>query len=452
MADPSRDAYVPIYESANYRIDAIAFEANRSVFVSFSERTFPKRRSGERTFSKYELDTVFVTARGSHWYQYPDSREAALAVRDYCRRYDRVVTYGESMGGYGSLIFSEIIDPDLTIAFSPQYSHDAGKVPFEERWPQNRAEILAQGGFMFDDMKLGRRSRTVVFFDPLSPDARHADLVRQGRRVETVIVPFSGHSALRVLAEMKLSSKFLIEAAAGDPDLAGLRRSVRALRWQSATYLRGAANACTGRGLKRLPPPLQTLPARMIRQASEIGAVSVRDLTKNRRIALSAGDEELAAFELLRLLAAPVFYKRGHPLHIFKQSAPALLRYDLKARTLLVLEDAVTADPACAAIVQDMRYALDRATVAEVPRQKAAATGPVKSSTMGEWAGWFAWRPVKLLEAKERVWLRRVMRRRVGAIAGSRPQWQYTEDPARYPTRLTGAELIASWSQSGAER
>ncbi len=448
MADTSKGPYIPIYLSANYRIDAIGFASNRSVFVSFSERTFPKRRFAERVFSKYQLDAIFVTARGSHWYQYPDSAEAAHAVRAFCSRYDRVVTYGESMGGYGSLIFSEIIDPDLTIAFSPQYSHDSAKVPFESRWPQNRAEILGEGGFVFDDMKLGQKSRTIVFFDPHSIDARHAALVRQNRRVESVIVPFSGHATLRVLAEMKLSSQFLIEAAAHDPDLPALRRLLRERRWNSATYLRGAAKACTERGLKRLPPSWQGLPAKMIRHASEIGESSVRDLKKNRSIAMSAGDEELAAFELLRLLAAPMFYKRGNPAQVFKKTVPAILRYDLQARILLALEEAVIADPGCAAIVQRMRDSLEKAGASALPRREASAGSPAKSSTMGEWASWFAWRPVALLEAKRLVWMRHVMRRRVAAIAGNRAFWQYTEQPARFPARLTGAELLASFSKS----
>jgi hypothetical protein len=447
MPDRSQDVYTPIYESANYRIDATGFQANKSVFVSFSERTAPTRRSGEHRFSKYRLDTVYVTTRGPHWYQYPDSADAARAVGEFCSRYDRVVTYGESMGGYGALMFSEIVDPEITIAFSPQYSVDTAKVPFETRWPDNRAKILAEGGFIFDNMKLGRKGRTIVLFDPRNADARHAELVRQGRSVETVIVPFSGHSVLRVLSEMKLLSTFLIEAATGEPDLPALRRQIRAARWNSTTYLLGAAKACKARGLDRLPPSWQGLPETMIRRAGEVDAASLRDLKKNRRIAMSAGNEEQAASELLRLLAVPMFYTRGQPLRVFRKSLPAILRHDLKARTLQVLENAVAADPSCDAIVQEMREALGKAPETILPGLPATEDHPVKSSSMGEWTGWFAWRPVKLLETKERIWMRRVMRRHVASIGGNPAFWQYTETPSRYPAKLSGAELIARWPE-----
>ena len=118
-----------IYHSKNYSIETMEFGSTDAVVVSFAERTHPTRLSGEKVFLKYRLNTVFVTSRGAHWYQYKDSPAAGRAVREYCTKYGRVITYGESMGAYGALAFSRLIEPNLVLAYSPQFSLDPVKVP-----------------------------------------------------------------------------------------------------------------------------------------------------------------------------------------------------------------------------------------------------------------------------------------------------------------------------------
>ncbi len=92
-----------------------------------------------------ENHVVFVTDKQCSWYSHPDLPgqivEQVLRVAT-AKGVTSMLTLGNSMGGYGALLFAERLNASVAIGFSPQYSmhHD---VIADGRWKRFRP-------FMFD--------------------------------------------------------------------------------------------------------------------------------------------------------------------------------------------------------------------------------------------------------------------------------------------------------------
>jgi len=78
------------------------------------------------------------------------------------------------MGGYGAMMFSNLLRLDATLTLSPQYSIQPEKVQGDSRW----AHIASELDFVFDDMNIGMSAtaRHNLFYDPCTADNIHAQL------------------------------------------------------------------------------------------------------------------------------------------------------------------------------------------------------------------------------------------------------------------------------------
>jgi len=129
----------------------------------------------------------FVVDKQCTWYT-ATADDIVRHLSPILGRFRKVVTLGNSMGGYGALLFAERL-PNCTaaIAFVPQFSMDPRVVPNEKRWQRYRERIvdwpqqnLLQG--MPDGLPLhiffGARERR---------DDPHLDLFRQHATPKTFI-------------------------------------------------------------------------------------------------------------------------------------------------------------------------------------------------------------------------------------------------------------------------
>ncbi len=115
---------------------------------------------------------LFVADTLRSWYNDPGIFEEVVDVVDEYRRRHGIaetVTFGNSMGGYGALIFARALGATSALAISAQYSADPALVPEETRWREYR-------------------DRIAVFTRPpleqeLSPDCRYF-VLHGGGRVE----------------------------------------------------------------------------------------------------------------------------------------------------------------------------------------------------------------------------------------------------------------------------
>ncbi|MEL7280926.1 MAG: hypothetical protein AAFY35_16705 [Pseudomonadota bacterium] len=87
---------------------------------------------------------LFVADTLRSWYNGPGVYEEILdLVESYKRTHkiQEVVTFGNSMGGYGAIIFAGALGAKSCLSFSAQYSADPKVVPEEERWMEYRGKI-----------------------------------------------------------------------------------------------------------------------------------------------------------------------------------------------------------------------------------------------------------------------------------------------------------------------
>jgi len=87
-------------------------------------------------------DTYFIIDRNPTWYNHSDQEILDVLAPRLAGR--RVHTLGNSMGGFGAILFSRLLAPCVSAtAFVPQYSIRTDLVPFETRWTE-RAALVSQ--------------------------------------------------------------------------------------------------------------------------------------------------------------------------------------------------------------------------------------------------------------------------------------------------------------------
>lgn len=87
---------------------------------------------------------LFVADCQRSWYNAPGVYEEILdLVQSYKRTHaiKDVVTLGESMGGYGAILFAGALGARSCLSLSAQYSADPRVVPEEDRWTSYRSKI-----------------------------------------------------------------------------------------------------------------------------------------------------------------------------------------------------------------------------------------------------------------------------------------------------------------------
>ncbi|MEL7013894.1 MAG: hypothetical protein AAFO72_11510 [Pseudomonadota bacterium] len=87
---------------------------------------------------------LFVADTRRSWYNTPGTYEEILDLVESYRRTHKikeVVTFGNSMGGYGAILFAGALGAKSCLSLSAQYSADPMVVPEEERWMEYRSKI-----------------------------------------------------------------------------------------------------------------------------------------------------------------------------------------------------------------------------------------------------------------------------------------------------------------------
>lgn len=133
----------------------------------------------------------------------------------------RVVTLGNSMGGFGALLFGGRLDAAVAVAFCPQYSIDRRIAPFEERWDEFIAAIddIRYPVCLAEDASADCR-RLVFVGDRQTADLNHARLIRAHMAAAdgVFVVRNCRHDVAQVLKQQGLLAPVLEAAMAADRD------------------------------------------------------------------------------------------------------------------------------------------------------------------------------------------------------------------------------------------
>lgn len=170
-----------------------------------------------------------VMASGWTWFRDPAVIQKFEALRDdgFFARFDRVIFYGASMGGYGACVFSSIVPGATVVAISPQSTLDKSIVPWETRY--SKAWGADFSGPYGDAANTTATAHQVnIFYDPHQPlDAGHAARIT-GDNVVHWRCPLLGHRLGSSLNQMGVLGDIVSASITGDLSPARFYRALRA--------------------------------------------------------------------------------------------------------------------------------------------------------------------------------------------------------------------------------
>ena len=179
---------------------------------------------------------AFVIDRRRSWYNRPGLPERIVdALRDLADRLGarRIVTLGNSMGGYGAVFFANRLKAELAIGFVPQFTMD-DRVLREPRWQDYKAGMTA-----FQTRSLAEcmapPCRFFVLHGGRGQDRPHYRRFPLGDNIQHYILPLKTHAAASRMKEAGTLDP-LIAAL-----LAGSQETVARIMAGEGAHLRDAA-------------------------------------------------------------------------------------------------------------------------------------------------------------------------------------------------------------------
>ncbi|MGO4705485.1 hypothetical protein AB4072_06890 [Microvirga sp. 2MCAF38] len=230
-----------LFESANLRVVAHEFGTPTLAVTFWAFRLNPTKEDegfAEGFFYSRQMDCVCVICEGNCWFQYPETGLAIKAIAEHVARYQRVVTYGSSMGGYGALAFNAMLRPDAVISMVPRASFKMHETAFDPRSrPERKGLVQWCGGIDPWTTRSGSEPETYIFYDPAySLDRRHYDMIAAAIPTTPIPMPGSDHLVATFMREIGVLQEAVIAIIQGDFDKRALRRKVRELRMNSDQY------------------------------------------------------------------------------------------------------------------------------------------------------------------------------------------------------------------------
>lgn len=250
--DPSANGSgIDIFDGQDIRVVARLFkESQDHLVITFTGRAANPpvdKGFGETYLAKRRVSAVHFISKDNHWWQTaePQAAISELRARGLIDGTKKITLYGSSMGGYAALILSRLLKPKRIVLFSPQYSIDALRVPFEKRWRSYAAKLK----FDYDDMSAGLdlEADVKVVYDPFfEPDRRHVELIERLRPVAHIPVCFAGHNTARTLEELGIIGQVIDDLLFGDFSVANFLHLYRSRRPASSLFWYGLSQTLSG--------------------------------------------------------------------------------------------------------------------------------------------------------------------------------------------------------------
>ncbi len=149
-ADATETEAVPqtIFEDDGLRIAGLG-GGTRTLFVAFTGIGHRLGALQREEFVRVahaggENSVLFVQDKTRSWYNEPSfAAKLEAIVAEWSPRCGRLVTIGNSMGGFGAIVFARLLRAQTAIAFAPQFSVCPEVIPQETRWREFTSRIAA---------------------------------------------------------------------------------------------------------------------------------------------------------------------------------------------------------------------------------------------------------------------------------------------------------------------
>jgi len=143
-------APLPFYTSDRVKATYLTGQEPRLV-VSFTGIGKPETRAQDEEFVGYGTQAgrnhvLFVADTLRSWYNDPGIFDEIVEIVNRYRvahQITETVTFGNSMGGHGAILFAGALGAKSCLSISAQYSADPAIVPEEARWHEYRRKITA---------------------------------------------------------------------------------------------------------------------------------------------------------------------------------------------------------------------------------------------------------------------------------------------------------------------
>jgi hypothetical protein len=229
-----------LYKSGNLKVFFIGprHSSRKLLAICFQykqlEQSLEHPGFAEEFFTRERIDALYVNCATNEWYQYPELPEVLSLIRSFASDWERIVTYGSSMGAYASLRFAGAIGAHCSISVAPQYSPRSSVIAGEDRFHTDIAQttFLHEGAYLADNT-----ITNYVLFDPLlAIDVVHVEAYGSGASLCRIPVSCGGHIPLIALVECGLIRDTLVHLLQGTFSKPGFRRSFRLARRTSPEY------------------------------------------------------------------------------------------------------------------------------------------------------------------------------------------------------------------------
>lgn len=237
---------INIFDGNSIRVDFTAGSDELAVFSFSGFKSFQEinPRYGEKFLNSLGASVVYFIAKQDHWWQSREMEEAILRANEITNHINNRVAYGQSMGGFGAVIFSKRLKARY-FATAPQLTVNHNRAPLHRVWKS----CIDKQCIYYDDIEESvKNGEGVLIFDPLDfIDSSHAKLIKDspGKHLR-LLFPFSTHYVPRALSDQGLlrniSTEFLLHGG-NEERILYLRRSIRSNRLMSKTYLDGILNS-----------------------------------------------------------------------------------------------------------------------------------------------------------------------------------------------------------------
>lgn len=237
----------------DYAIDCY-FRNSEACVVAFAPKTKSYRRPvherpgwGTTFLAKRGVSAIHVKSGEACWYRKPQLEQF---FQDACAsglfdRFQKVMTYGGSMGGFGALSFAGLTKSKAVLSINPQVNLGPSVRDWETRFKsamkQNWDDHLCEIDEQIQNVEL-----PVVVYDRYHfEDRKQVDLVKSDHLVR-LNVPFLGHQMPAHLLEMRVLNDLFSQCLAGELDrhsfYAGIRSRRNLLRYRNTLLAKARDN------------------------------------------------------------------------------------------------------------------------------------------------------------------------------------------------------------------
>lgn len=168
-------------------------------FTPFNFYSFDNEGFGVKYMLSRGYDVIAFKCINDSWFQ-QIPLHILQAVGAISARYERVVTYGSSMGGYAAIAFSKVLRASSIIAISPQFAIDE---PSDRRWVEQARNITWR--YRIDPDNISARSMYLLYDDKMKLEVQHIlkiiEVAKKINEIHHLKFSLSGHPTGTFLAQ-----------------------------------------------------------------------------------------------------------------------------------------------------------------------------------------------------------------------------------------------------------